>query len=49
MQFAELILSKPDPNYLADARELRRQKMLLAIEKCSTKDEIEATLENLRL
>jgi hypothetical protein len=46
-QLADLILSKPDPATLADARELRRQTALLAIDAAKTPSELETILSGL--
>lgn len=45
--FAGLILSKPDPTGIADARELQRQTALLAIDSAKTPDDLDAILANL--
>jgi hypothetical protein len=46
-QLADLILSKPDPATLADARELNRQTALLAIDAAKTPSELETILSGL--
>ncbi len=46
-QLADLILSKPDPAALADARELRRQTALLAIDAAQTPAELDAIIAGL--
>lgn len=46
-QFADLILSKPDPAALADARELQRQTALLAIDAAKTPAELDTVLAEL--
>lgn len=45
---ADLILSKPDPSMLADARELQRQTALLAIDAAKTPAELDAILAGLK-
>ncbi|MGB3490779.1 MAG: hypothetical protein WBA62_22040 [Xanthobacteraceae bacterium] len=45
--FADLILSKPDPAAFADARELRRQTALLAIDAAKTPAELDAIIASL--
>ncbi len=45
--FADLILSKPDPAQLADARELRRQTALLAIDAAATSADLDAIIAGL--
>lgn len=44
---AELILSKPCPVAAADARELERQRLLLAVETAKTPAEINAVIASL--
>lgn len=44
---ADLILSKPDPAAIVDARELRRQTALLAIDAAKTPAELDAIIANL--
>ncbi|MGB3042438.1 MAG: hypothetical protein WBB98_04560 [Xanthobacteraceae bacterium] len=45
-EFADLILSKPDPTSLADARELQRQTALLAIDAAKTPAELDAIIKD---
>lgn len=45
--FADLILSKPDPAQIADARELRRQTALLEIDTAKTPAELDAIIATL--
>ncbi len=46
-ELADLILSKPDPAALADARELQRQTALLAIDAAKTPAELDTVLAEL--
>lgn len=46
-ELARLILSKADPAELADAREFRRQRALLAIDAATTPAELDAILAEL--
>lgn len=47
-QLVTLILSKPDPATLSDARELRRQTALLAIDAAKSPAELDAILAGLK-
>lgn len=46
-ELADLILSKPDPTALADARELQRQTALIAIDAAKTPAELDAIIAGL--
>lgn len=46
-QLADIVLSKPCPITAADERELKRQRMLLAVAAATTPDAIDAVLAGL--